>query len=142
MFPQVVGHFRTKSRPPPADVLRAIDDATERITASDADARARFPLDYMDITLKLGPQGHLSVPVTMSLPGFENAWSGYGDDTITGTTDRNVVFSGDRSGRKRARPVPGRRENVLLRGVDPLFPRGSCPRLASAETSRAGAAAC
>jgi len=57
--------------------------------------RVRFPLDYVDITLKLGPNGHLSVPVQMSLPDFENAWSGYGDDTITGSESRNAIFSGD-----------------------------------------------
>jgi Ca2+-binding RTX toxin-like protein len=31
----------------------------------------------------------------MSLPAFEDAWSGYGDDTIIGSGDRNVIFSGD-----------------------------------------------
>ena len=55
----------------------------------------RFPLDYVDITLKLGSTGNISVPVAMELPGFENAWSGYGDDTITGSANRNVIFSGD-----------------------------------------------
>jgi Ca2+-binding RTX toxin-like protein len=70
---------------------------TERQRASGGAGvdRVRFPLDYGDITLTLGPDGHLSVPVEMSLPGFESAWSGYGDDTITGSGDRNVIFSGD-----------------------------------------------
>jgi len=27
-----------------------------------------------------------------SLPGFDYAWSGYGDDTITGSADRNVIW--------------------------------------------------
>ncbi len=57
--------------------------------------RVRFHLDYVDITLTLGPDGHLSLPVQMSLPDFEHAWSGYGDDTITGSAARNVIFSGD-----------------------------------------------
>ena len=48
-----------------------------------------------DVVLQLGANGHLSTPFTMSLPGFESAWTGYGDDVITGSPGTNRVFSGD-----------------------------------------------
>jgi Ca2+-binding RTX toxin-like protein len=77
------------------DELRVLPDAGQRADGGAGTDTVRFPLDYPDIAAKLGPNGHVSVPVLMSLPAFENAWSGYGDDTITGSAGRNVVFSGD-----------------------------------------------
>ncbi|MBA3311176.1 MAG: hypothetical protein H0U28_14195 [Nocardioidaceae bacterium] len=101
----------------------------------------------------------------LSLPGFDYAWSGYGDDTITGSADRNVIFSDDgnddisglggddrlnasygvsdiaRCGRGHDQCLDAEK-TFSCEGVDPLFPRGSCPRLTPVETSRADAAAC
>lgn len=78
-----------------ADKLQLVPDAGQRASGGAGRDVVRFPLDYPDVTLKLGPVGHVSAPVEMSLPAFENAWSGYGNDTIIGSSGRNVIFSGD-----------------------------------------------
>ncbi|HLK94465.1 MAG TPA: calcium-binding protein [Nocardioidaceae bacterium] len=77
------------------DTLELLPDAGQHASGGAGEDLVRFPLDYPDITVRLGAHGHLSAPVDMSLPAFEDAWSGYGDDTIIGSGDRNVIFSGD-----------------------------------------------
>ncbi|MBA2446106.1 MAG: hypothetical protein H0V49_12350 [Nocardioidaceae bacterium] len=50
---------------------------------------------FGNVTLSLGAEGRLTAPVAMELPGFEAAQTGYGDDVITGSPERNLILSAD-----------------------------------------------
>lgn len=54
-----------------------------------------FSNTFGDVTLALGVDGHVVSPVAMELPGFEAAQTGYGNDVITGGSERNLIFTAD-----------------------------------------------